>query len=294
MIDSTSSSNVGVRGIVTAVSKNCFYLLVDVIQRQRVVYVDEDGQSVRGDEGQMGDDQPISKRKQKKLDRKQFILDRQQSANSTTGEVVSSVSKSTLSVVVTPTSSGDKQRHNKPVLGRILRLVKDQCNLALVLPSLSDQQSSGGMFNAEPDLDALSAKTPVKSSSGTVGSKRSRGDGENDDDEEQGSGDESDNNSNDSSSDEGSSDVSDSSDGEGVTRYAKKGPSQVSTTVGTSRVTAGLHLDGESIVAGMGDVGKVVAEPLVVFDGNEKSNGGRLCILYGKHYMPHCKYDAGK
>jgi len=27
------------------------------------------------------------------------------------------------------------------------------------------------------------------------------------------------------------------------------------------------------------------------FDHNEKEAGGRICVLYGKHFMPHCKYD---
>lgn len=27
------------------------------------------------------------------------------------------------------------------------------------------------------------------------------------------------------------------------------------------------------------------------YDYNEREEGGRICILYGKHFMPHCKYD---
>lgn len=27
------------------------------------------------------------------------------------------------------------------------------------------------------------------------------------------------------------------------------------------------------------------------YDHNEKSGGGRICVLYGKHLMPHCKFD---
>jgi hypothetical protein len=293
VIDSTSSSQLGTRGIITAVSKNCYYLLVDVIQRQKVVYVDEDGHPSQRE----GDDQPVSKRRQKKLDRKQFLLDRQQQSATSTGGKVSVVSPPTTFI----TSVNSKHKHSKPILGHILRLVKDQCNLALVLPSLSSQRSSVGLFT-EPDLDALSTKTPVKNSSSSgedrgmmMGGKRPRGDDDDEDnEEEQGSGDESDDNSNDSDDDgDGSSsdDVShSSSDGEGLTRYVKKkGSSGVLTAVDTTRST-GQQLNSENRLDGVG-VGKVVVQPLVVFDSNEKSNGGRLCILYGKHFMPYCKYD---
>jgi len=27
------------------------------------------------------------------------------------------------------------------------------------------------------------------------------------------------------------------------------------------------------------------------FDHNEKVDGGRICVLHGKHFMPHCKYE---
>ena len=27
------------------------------------------------------------------------------------------------------------------------------------------------------------------------------------------------------------------------------------------------------------------------FDHNEKADGGRICVLHGKHFMPHCKYE---
>lgn len=27
------------------------------------------------------------------------------------------------------------------------------------------------------------------------------------------------------------------------------------------------------------------------YDHNEKADGGRICVLHGKHFMPHCKYE---
>lgn len=27
------------------------------------------------------------------------------------------------------------------------------------------------------------------------------------------------------------------------------------------------------------------------FDHNEREGGGRICVLYGKHFLPHCKYE---
>lgn len=136
---------------------------------------------------------------------------------------------------------------NKPRLGRILRLIKEQCNLGIILPPISRTTMSTSVESLsnsiKGDLSTSSTKTPIKSGANDglkVDSTFS--------DEDEVKSCESDEDS--SESEEASVDSADVTPVAMAEDYSYK-----------------------------------------VFDWNEKTEGVKLCVLYGKKYLPNCIYD---
>ncbi len=226
--------------------------------------MDENGQPVvagRISRNHNEDDQPLSNRKKRKLERKLFVA-KMNGGSGLTGPPVATPHSS-------GTASSSSKSNSRPALGRILRIIRKDCNLAVVLPSLSklDSQENLAALNSSGsavDLNALSsssvgAKTPIKSE---VAKESAGNDSEGDNSEYEESG---------SSSSSGSESEEEEED-------AEEGEKD-------SNIPHEHHPITPQVVA----VNKVDVRKLVVFDRNETREGGRLCIIYGKHYLPHCK-----
>lgn len=145
------------------------------------------------------------------------------------------------------------QPHNigRPRLGHILRLVKEHCNLGIVLPAISRvavaaSSSDNKGSNVSSSSGGQPVKTPVKSGTNSelnIDTTLSDNDSEDKDD--------------------GESDASD----------------DISVQSG-----------GDAAMAGSATETKVDYSHKV-FDWNERSEGAKLCVLYGKSFMPCCTYE---
>lgn len=319
IIDCTIPLLVGVRGIISAVSKCCYYLLVDTIQPiNQIAQVDDQNQCSHTHEHSSSSSDVItddvnlsglSNRKRKRLERYKY---RQHAYENVQPTAVGNVTDSSAIAAV----NVNHRNHTRPVLGTILRVVKEHCNIAVVLPGMQQQQQQQQQVQAmgrTASTDSLAAlygaKTPTKAAVNAdystadsvsasqpatprTGSRMSSC-----------SGDERDRAGSDGSigSDCSSNSDSDGDDEEVENREVAENTRSVKRTTATNDVDDddALETNGnepetvKQASAGRSTTAAIATKqhPLVVFDRNEQCEGGRLCVLYGRHYMPYCTYN---
>lgn len=139
------------------------------------------------------------------------------------------------------TTTNEYKNVSKPRLGQIMRIIKDQCNVGIVLPEINHLSSNQVKLTDTSESSNIPAKTPSKSNLSIEV------------DSEVGS----------FSSDENEEDES-----ENVSIVE---PNSQSSTVDI--------VDSENDYS------------FKVFGWNEKSESVKLCVLYGKYFMPHCKFE---